>query len=81
MGLSGLASRAAELPRFGPKTARSGPNAATRLLGTEGAAGESRDGRPGRPHSTWPGHYTPPFKGTGSNPTYAGKWVAKLAEE
>ena len=30
---------------------------------------------------TWPGHYMQPFKGTGANPTYAGKWVAKLAEE
>ena len=41
---------AADLPRFGPKTARSGQNAATRLLGRM-SAGESRDGRPGRPHS------------------------------
>ena len=35
----------------------------------------------GSKYITWPGHYTQPFKGTGSNPTYAGKWVAKLAEE
>ena len=27
------------------------------------------------------GHYRPPFKGTESDPVYAGKWVAKLAEE
>ena len=31
---------------------------------------------------TWPGHYLRPFKGTDSQPAaYAGKWVAKLAEE
>ena len=35
----------------------------------------------GGQYITWPGRYTQPFKGTGSNPTYAGKWVAKLAEE
>ena len=30
---------------------------------------------------TWPGHYLRPFKGKDSQPAYAGKWVAKLAEE
>ena len=35
----------------------------------------------GSQYITWPGHYRPPFKGAGSNPTYAGKWVAELAEE
>lgn len=30
---------------------------------------------------TWPGRYKPPFKGVESDPTYAGKWVAELAEE
>ena len=31
---------------------------------------------------TWPGHFRQPFKGAESDPpAYAGKWVAKLAEE
>ena len=55
MGLSGLASRAAELPRFGPKTARSGPNAATRLLGTEGG--------PGKAETAAQGGHTAEFQG------------------
>ena len=37
---------------------------------------------PGGKFITWPGHYTQPFKGADSQPpAYAGKWVAKLAEE
>ena len=35
----------------------------------------------GGKYLSWPGHYRPPFKGTESDPVYAGKWVAKLAEE
>ena len=35
----------------------------------------------GGTYLSWPGHYRPPFKGTESDPVYAGKWVAKLAEE
>ncbi len=35
----------------------------------------------GGKYITWPGHYRPPFKGKESDPVYAGKWVAKLAEE
>lgn len=30
---------------------------------------------------TWPGHYKQPYKGATSDPTYAGKWVAILADE
>lgn len=35
----------------------------------------------GGKYITWPGHYRPPFQGKDSDPGYAGKWVAKLAEE
>ena len=35
----------------------------------------------GGKYITWPGHYRQPFQGKDSDPGYAGKWVAKLAEE